>query len=64
MPGTFDTYESARLIVEAAPKIAQVAIVCKDDDFKDAQFWETVASNRGLHIRVFKDPTSAEEWLQ
>ena len=26
--GTFDTYESARLIPEAAPKIAQVAIVC------------------------------------
>ena len=62
--GTFDTYESARLIAEAAPKIAQVAIVCKDDDYKDAQFWETVASNRGLHIRVFKDLATAEEWLK
>ncbi len=62
--GTFDTYESARLIAEVAPKIAQVAIVCRDDDFKDAQFWETVATNRGLHIRVFKELVAAEEWLK
>ena len=62
--GTFDTYESARLIAEAAPKIAHVAIVCREENFEDAHFWETVAINRGLQIRVFKDIVAAERWLK
>ena len=61
--GTFDTYESAKFIAEVAPKVAKVAIICKSDQYDDAHFWETVASNRGLHIRVFKNLSEAEEWL-
>lgn len=61
--GTFDTFESARFISEYAPNIAKVAIACKPDQIDDATFWETVASNRGLFVRVFKTLHEAEEWL-
>lgn len=61
--GTFDTFESARLISENAPSIARVAIVCNAKNIKDALFWETVASNRGLLVRVFRNIPEAEEWL-
>lgn len=61
--GTFDTYESARIISQNAPNIAQVAIVCNPLQIEDADFWSTVASNRGLHVRVFKTIDEANSWL-
>lgn len=61
--GTFDTYESARIIAEAAPNIVKVAIVCKSENIGDAKFWETVATNRGLHIRIFNNIEDAQAWL-
>lgn len=61
--GTFDTFESARYISELTPDIAKVAIVCNPEFIKDAGFWETVAINRGLHVRVFKTMADAENWL-
>jgi hypothetical protein len=61
--GTFDTFESAKFISENAPKIAKVAIVCKSEQIQDAEFWETVAVNRGLSVKVFKTVLDAEEWI-
>jgi hypothetical protein len=62
--GTMDTYESAAYVAQYAPHVARVAIVCGPDHFSDASFWETVAVNRGLSVRAFKDLRSAEEWLR
>ena len=59
-----DNFEAARFIAERVPCVVKVAIVCKPDSFSDAQFWETVAVNRGLLVKMFKDPTEANAWLQ
>lgn len=61
--GTLDTFESAKFISENAPRIAKVAIVCKSEQIQDAQFWETVAVNRGVSVKVFKGMREAEEWI-
>jgi len=62
--GTIDLYESAVFISEMAPKIGRVAVVCKPQNHHDADFWGTVAVNRGLTVRVFKSLNEAEAWLQ
>jgi len=61
--GTIDTFESARFISQHAPKIAKIAILCRAEDIDTAIFWETVAVNRGLQVRVFNRADKAEEWL-
>jgi len=61
--GTFDTFQAANFISEHAPDVAKVAIVCSPENIIDADFWETVAVNRGLHVRVFKTTSDAEHWL-
>ena len=58
-----DTYESARFIAESVPHVVKVAIVCNPQSYPDGQFWETVAVNRGLSVRFFKDLTQATAWL-
>lgn len=60
----FDTYELARVTSELAPGLGKAAIVCNQDNVSDAQFWETVAVNRGLMVRVFLSLAEAETWLQ
>ena len=60
---TFDTFESARFIADTAPKIARVAIACGPNSEADAEFWETVAINRGLQVRFFPTVAEAEEPL-
>jgi hypothetical protein len=61
--GTFDTYEAAQTIAERAPACHRVAIVCSPTSLSDGQFWETVAVNRDLRVRVDTDITRAREWL-
>lgn len=61
--GTFDTYELAKAASEHARNMGRAAIVCNTKDIEDAKFWETVAVNRGLTVRVFKDVKSARAWL-
>jgi hypothetical protein len=61
--GTLDTYQSAVFLANHAPRLIKAAIVCNEKFVKDAQFWETVAVNRGLTVRVFKGIGSAREWL-
>ena len=61
--GTFDTYESAKFISEHAPRMARIALIPNEKYIVDAQFWETVAVNRGLAVRIFKDPIAARQWL-
>lgn len=61
---TIDTFELARYIVEHAPHVAKVAIVYSVENAQDAAFFETVASNRGLLVKLFKELDEATAWLQ
>lgn len=60
---TVDTYLAAEFIAANAPSVAQVALVCNPAQIADARFWETVAVNRGLSVRAFRDTDSAMAWL-
>jgi len=61
--GTVDTYLVAEKIAEAAPKVGRVALVCNAAGKTDAKFWENVAVNRGLIVRVFQSMDEAVGWL-
>jgi hypothetical protein len=61
---TLDTYRSAEYLAAQVPRLARVALVCNEKFIKDAHFWETVAVNRGMMIRVFKNVESARHWLE
>ena len=61
--GTIDTYELADQISHVAPEVSKVAIVCSAACFPDGKFWENVAVNRGLPVRMFVDYEEAARWL-
>lgn len=61
--GTFDIFESARFIAEHVPRLAKTAIVTGANEIQDVAFWETVAVNRGLHVKMFQNMDEAEAWL-
>ncbi len=61
--GTFDIFEAATIIAEQAPRVARIAIVCRPQFLDDGNFWETVAVNRGLHVRMYTDINLAKSWL-
>lgn len=60
---TFDIFDAARTIAEEAPKVGRIAIVCRPEFLGDGKFWETVAVNRGLQVRVDTDFERARIWL-
>jgi hypothetical protein len=60
---TFDTFQTAKHIAELAPKVIRVAIVCDPEFLEDGKFWETVAVNRALQVRVDTDIDRAKAWL-
>jgi len=62
--GTFDLFASAKVLAENTPHITQSALVVNPDQVKDAQFFETVAVNRGLDVRMFTDIDQARKWLR
>lgn len=41
----------------------RIAFVCQQKYQEQVHFLETAAQNRGLNIKFFVDPDSAEEWL-
>ena len=62
--GTFDIYQAASFISEPAQHVGRAAIVCNERFIEDAHFWETVATNRGVAVRVFKNEDAARRWLE
>jgi hypothetical protein len=62
--GTFDTYQSAQFVATYGAQIEKVAIVCSPRFSADARFWEDVAVNRGLTVRVFREGDAARAWLR
>ena len=61
--GTFDTYQAAEFLSANVPLLARAAVVCQPKHLEEGRFWETVAVNRGLSVRVFTDPEEARRWL-
>ena len=63
--GTFDTYETGTVPVDSDRKQLQqrIALVYAGD-LSEHKFLETIAVNRGYHIRVFDTEDMAIEWLQ
>lgn len=61
--GTLDTYEYARFLAQKAPRVGRVAIVCRPEQIENGEFWETVAVNRGLKVRMYTDIDEARAWL-
>ncbi len=60
---TLDTFQAAEFIAANAPHVARIAIVCNPKFIEDARFWEDVAVNRGLTVRMFRDMVAATKWL-
>ncbi len=60
---TLSNYEAAKFIAEVAPKVSRVAIVCRPQDTQSGEFWETVAVNRGLTVRMLTDIVEAWRWI-
>jgi hypothetical protein len=60
---TCDTYKLAEFLAARIPLVARVAIVCNPKFAVDARFFEDVASNRGLSVRMFTDIGPARAWL-
>lgn len=61
--GTFDIFQAAEFISTHAPLLAKIAILCDKRFINDASFFEDIAVNRGLALRVFTDKESAFCWL-
>ena len=62
--GVFDMFEAAKYAVQVAPKVARIAMVGSPEQMAELQFWETVATNRGLQVRTFHDIDEARAWLK
>ena len=62
---TFDTFESAKFIAElATPNTIPIAIVCGKHQLEIGKFWETVAVNRSLNVKMFYQLEDAKNWLE
>lgn len=61
---TIDTFQLAEAAVQAAPKLVRIAIATGPDNLEDASFYETVAKNRGLSVKVFQELVEARDWVR
>ncbi len=58
-----ETYELANSLSEAIKDFKKIAIVTNKGNQEAAEFWETVAINRGVVAQVFYDFIEAKKWL-
>ena len=58
-----DTYQLAEIASQYAFTLTKIAIVCDTKFLESGKFYETVASNRGLCVRVTSNYEDAIEWL-
>jgi hypothetical protein len=59
-----DTFRLAESASIYANNLSRIAIVCDPKYLVDGKFYETVASNRGLFVRVTANYEEAVEWLK
>lgn len=60
---TMDTYAAAEAASVYGGLGARIAIVCRPEFLEAGIFYENVATNRGLHLKVTTDIGEAERWL-
>jgi len=60
---TMDTYAAAEAVSKYSTSISRIAIVCRPEFLEAGIFFENVAANRGLQLRMFTDIGEAERWL-
>ncbi|MBL6983388.1 MAG: hypothetical protein ISR58_19590 [Anaerolineales bacterium] len=60
---TMSSFNSGRFVSGLKPQPKKIAVLCRQEGWKDAKFWETVAVNRGTLVKVFRDRESAREWI-
>lgn len=58
-----ETYELANYLSEAIKNFKRIAIVTNKGNQETAEFWETVAINRGVIAKVFYNFIEAKRWL-
>lgn len=61
---TIDTFQLAETAVRAAPKLVRIAIATGPENLEDAAFYETVAKNRGLSVKIFQNLDAARDWVR
>ena len=62
--GTVGDYHSGCFVSQLAPRPLKIAVLCRPEGWSNAKFWETVAVNRGVSVRVFREQNSAEAWVR
>lgn len=63
---TLETYEVAGRDLprqRAVRRVLRAAILDRHENIERIRFFETVAVNRGLNVKVFADEDHAREWL-
>ena len=60
---TLDTFTLAEEAAKHCRHLMKIAIVCNSRYLEEGKFYETVASNRGLIVRVTDNYDEAEKWL-
>ncbi|MBZ0179072.1 MAG: hypothetical protein K8F36_07260 [Melioribacteraceae bacterium] len=58
-----ELYSLATYYRELLNTVIKSAIVCRDEEFDNTHFWETVSVNRGLNVKVFTDIKKARRWV-
>lgn len=59
-----DTFKLAEEASKYAPNLTKLAIVCNKKYLSDGKFYETVATNRGLHVLVTDKYEEADQWIK
>ncbi len=59
-----DTYKLADQLSKFALSFKKIAVVTNEENKDAAQFWEDVANNRGVFVRVFYSLEDAKAWLE
>jgi len=60
---TIQSYDSGSFVAQTVPSSVRIAVVCRQEGWEEAKFWETVAVNRGARVKTFIDLRDAEKWI-
>jgi hypothetical protein len=60
----FDRYQIGRYGTEVLPHTIKFAMLGREDQVSPDAFFENVAVNRGMILKVFSDEKKAIEWLK
>ena len=61
---TFDRYKIGQYGAEVLPHSIKIAMLGREDQVSPDDFFENVAVNRGMILKVFSDEKKAIEWLK